>query len=260
MLRGFLSGSALARARDGDRMGGARGARRVAVRRASAFLRDHAALHRLRRPAAVHARPPAGRHGALLRLDQSRADAALRDPLAAADRRDGRGLLAQAADRRLDRDARRGRHHLGHGDRPDAGDEPRGCRQKIEPGPEDLRGGRVARRLAADLHGGRLLPAAHACRRAAAAAVSRARRGRGLLRGGEDAGAGGVRVVLGLGRDRAQVFRISRRRQQGASSPPSSPTRSSGRSGPRSPRPSSSSRSASRSSGCSARNSSTAIS
>ena len=68
--------------------------------------------------------------------------------------------------------------------------------------------------------------------------VSRARRGRGLLRGGEDARAGRVRVVLGLGRDRAQVLRISRRRQQGASSPRSCPTRSSGRSGPRSPRPS----------------------
>ena len=42
-------------------------------------------------------------------------------------------------DRRLDRDARRRRHHLGHGDRPDAGDEPR-LKQKIEPGAEDLRG------------------------------------------------------------------------------------------------------------------------
>ena len=63
-------------------------------------------------------------------------------------------------------------------------------------------------------------------------------RGRGLLRGGEDARAGRVRVVLGLGRDRAQVLRVSRRRQQGASSPRFSPTRSSGRSGPRSPRPS----------------------
>ena len=110
----------LARGRDGDRMGRVRGARRVALFRASRFLRDHAALHRLRRPAAVRARPPAGRDRALLRLDQSRADAALRDPLAALDPRDGRGLVAEAADRRRDRDARRRRHHLGHGDRPDA--------------------------------------------------------------------------------------------------------------------------------------------
>ena len=179
------------------------------------FLRDHAALHRLRRPAAVHARPPAGRHGALVRLDQPRADAALRHPLAADDRRDGRGLLAQAADRCLDRDARRDRHHLGHGDRPDAGDEP-AAETEGRARAEELCGRRVARGLAADLHGGGLLPAAHACRRAAAAAVSRARRGRGLLRGRQDPGAGGVRVVLGLGRDRAQVLRISRRRQQGA--------------------------------------------
>ena len=62
--------------RDGDRVGGARGARRDCCRR-HRLLRDHAALHRLRRPAALRARPHAGRHRALLRLDQSRADAAL---------------------------------------------------------------------------------------------------------------------------------------------------------------------------------------
>ena len=47
--------------------------------------------------------------------------------------------------------------------------------KKIEPGPEGLSRRRVARGLAADLHGGRLLSAAHACRRAAAAAVPLAR-------------------------------------------------------------------------------------
>jgi hypothetical protein len=60
-----------------------------------------------------------------------------------ADRRDGRGLLAQAADRRLDRDARCRRHHLGHGDRANAGDEPPSA-GKIEPGPKGLQRGRVA--------------------------------------------------------------------------------------------------------------------
>ena len=36
----------------------------------------------------------------------------------------GAAYWLEAADRCLDRDARRGRHHLGHGDRPDADDEP----------------------------------------------------------------------------------------------------------------------------------------
>ena len=227
----------LARARDGDRMGGARGARRVAVRRASAFLRDHAALHRLRRPAAVRARPPAGRHGALLRLDQSRADAALRDPLAAADRRDGRGLLAQAADRRLDRDARRGRHHLGDGDRPDAGDEPRGCERRSSPGRRPTRRARGSRPRCRSSW----WKASTCCSRTptccCCGSIARPTRSRSTTRR----------------RRRWRWWRSCRSRSRPRprtsspnitspatrrSSPRSSPTRSSGRSGPRSPRPS----------------------
>ena len=48
--------------------------------------------------------------------------------------------MAQAADRRLDRDARRRRHHLGDGDRPDTGDEPR-LSKKVEAGPKTYAAG-----------------------------------------------------------------------------------------------------------------------
>ncbi len=131
-------------------------------------------------------------------------------------------------------------------------------RQKTEVGPEDPPAAHMAGRLGADLHGRRLLSAAHLCGRDRAAAVPLAGGSRGLLRGGENAGAGGVRVLLGVGRGRPPVLRVPHQRQQGASSRTFLPTRSSGPSGPRSPPPSSSWRSANRSSGCSARNSSTA--
>src|SRR5581483_5419859 len=81
---------------------------------------------------------------------------------------------------------------------------------------EGLRAATLARGVAADLHGRRLLYAADLRRRDRVAAVPFARRGRGLLRGGEDARARRLRVFLGLGRDRAQILRVSCRRQQGA--------------------------------------------
>ena len=60
---------------------------------------------------------------------------------------------------------------------------------------------------------GRLLPAAHHTDVLVLQQYPLARGGRGLLRGGEDARAGRLRHLLGLGRDRAPVLRISRRRR-----------------------------------------------
>ena len=78
-------------------------------------------------------------------------------------------------------------------------------KRRSSPGPKAYAVRRLARHLAADLHGGGLLSAADAHRRAGAAAVPLARRGRGLLRRGEDAGAGRLHLLLGLGRDGAQA-------------------------------------------------------
>ena len=56
-----------------------------------------------------------------------------------------------------------------------------------------------------------------------AAAFPPARRGRGLLRRGQDARAGRLRLFRGLGRDRAPLHRVSRRRRPREARRPSSP-------------------------------------
>ena len=101
VLRGFLSGSRWLVIGDGDRMAALGGARRLAVRAriSTTTWSSRSIIACVGLPLFALGRP-AGRHRALLRLGQSRADAALHHPPAAADRRDGGGLFRQAADRR----------------------------------------------------------------------------------------------------------------------------------------------------------------
>ncbi len=104
-------------------------------------------------------------------------------------------------------------------------------------GPKAYAVARVARDLAADLHGRGLLPAAHLCRRAGAAAVPRARtRSRSITRRPRRWRWSPSSISRSRPR-RAQVLRVSRRRRPRAARRLPRRLDHAGRSGPRSPRP-----------------------
>ena len=146
-----------------------------------------------------------GQHRAPLQLGESRAAAApVHRPPSHPAGADGGRLRGRTGHER-------GRRHGGeralahpHHRRPGL-DVEQSSRQGRRGGAEALRGPHLARDLAADLAGRGLLSVADLCGRADAAAVPFARRGRRLLRGRQDLGAGGVHLLFGLRHGGAQI-------------------------------------------------------
>ena len=119
----------------------------------------------------------------------------------AADRADGGGLRRRPAGRRHHRDASpRSAADLADRDRASSCCSTAGSAPQVAPGPQGLRAATWLATSLPDLPGRGLLSAADLHRHADAEAVPLARGGRGLLRGGQDARAGRLRLFLGLGR------------------------------------------------------------
>ena len=126
---------------------------------------------------------------------------------------DRRGLVRSVTRSSADHgDDLRHRGHLGGDRRAARAAQPPARRHRAE-GPEALRAAHLARHLAADPGGGRLLPDAHLRRHPGARALPLAGRGRGLLRRRAHPGGGRLRLFRHRRRHHAQVHAILRRRQ-----------------------------------------------
>ena len=212
LLRGFVAGSRWLAVGIAIAIAAVERGLRAPARAVARQLPDHPALSRLPDHAGLCARQRAGRHLAQLRLGRPRHDAGLYRAPAAAHGPDGGGLSRRPADGCGDRDDRRGGVDLAADAGSAAAGEPRAC-QARRARPQGLRVQDLDHDRAADPDGRRLLFAAGLHRRARAAVLPAAGRGRGLLRRRQDAGAGLVHLLFGVGNHRAPFQQLSRRRR-----------------------------------------------
>ena len=177
----------------------------------------HAALPRLHRAAALPGEQHARRAGALLQRRQYRAAAAVRAAPAHADRGHGRGASAPASPPTPRPRWPRSPSPPGRRRSFSSSCSNRCLARKIPGRAAALRCQRMDQDGEPDLRGLGLLYAADLHRRAGAAPVPAAGRGRALLRRRENPRAGDVHPLLGVGRGRAPVRGPScRRRRRGA--------------------------------------------